>query len=449
MRGTCPTTLSLGGSGGLHVFRQARGNGVSYLSQQSHALHIISRHVITARSNCNVRTQPKIGLMNIGAHPESGCGCSVGVCTNRGCPRLRQSYGPQRRHDRRRRMHHHQHRQTNVSTATTTNEDGIYVIPDLHPATYQLSIQKDGFRTVIQPSLQLYAQDAVNENFTLAIGLRSESITVNSNVFGLQTQSAAVSTVVNQQFVDNMPLNGRSFQSLIAVAPGVVFTSRHQGPGQFSVNGQRRDANYFMVDGVSANFGVQLASVRRWAARYPHLPRKAAPTDWSPSMTCRSSGSRPRRMRPNLDALPGRRSRSSPNPAPTSSTARHSITYERFFDARNYFDAPPLPKPPLRQNDFGGTFGGPIVKNKTFFFFSYEGLRLRLPQTASDQFYTASARAAVAPAIPRWSMRFRSRIPTHPSLTRPATTSPIHAGEHHRRLLRSLLSQRNQHPHRP
>ena len=63
------------------------------------------------------------------------------------------------------------------------------------------------------------------------------------------------------------------------------------------------------------------------------------------------------------------------------------------FDARNYFDAPPLSKPPLRQNDFGGTLGGPIIKNKTFFFFSYEGLRLRLPQTDSNQFYTASARA--------------------------------------------------------
>jgi hypothetical protein len=62
------------------------------------------------------------------------------------------------------------------------------------------------------------------------------------------------------------------------------------------------------------------------------------------------------------------------------------------FDARNYFDVPALPKPPIRQNDFGGTLGGPIVKGKTFFFFSYEGLRLRLPQTASDVFLTGSAR---------------------------------------------------------
>jgi hypothetical protein len=153
--------------------------------------------------------------------------------------------------------------ETNVSTSTQTNEDGIYVIPDLRPATYRLTIEKQGFRTVVQPSLQLYAQDAVNENFTLAIGLRSESITVESNIAGLQTDSAAVSTMVDQQFVDNLPLNGRSFQALITLAPGVVLTSTNLGPGQFSVNGQRSDANYFTVDGVSANFGVQIGPLNQ------------------------------------------------------------------------------------------------------------------------------------------------------------------------------------------
>src|SRR5580700_4576960 len=66
---------------------------------------------------------------------------------------------------------------THVSTSTTTNEDGIYVIPALHPAIYRLTIEKEGFRTVFQPTLELYAQDAVNENFSLAIGLRSDSVT--------------------------------------------------------------------------------------------------------------------------------------------------------------------------------------------------------------------------------------------------------------------------------
>ena len=147
--------------------------------------------------------------------------------------------------------------ETNVSATTTTNEDGIYVISNLRPATYQLTVQKEGFRTVVQPNLQLYIQDAVNENFTLALGLVSESSTVVGTPL-LQTDSAAVSTVVDQQFVHNMPLNGRSFQSLIALTPGVLFTSQNLGQGQFSVNGQRSNANYFMLDGVSANFGTTI-----------------------------------------------------------------------------------------------------------------------------------------------------------------------------------------------
>jgi hypothetical protein len=132
--------------------------------------------------------------------------------------------------------------ETNLATTTTTNKDGIYVISNLRPATYQLTIQKEGFRTVVQPNLQLYVQDAVNQNFTLALGLVSESSTVVGTPL-LQTDSAAVSTVVDQQFVHNMPLNGRSFQSLIALTPGVLFTSQNLGQGQFSVNGQRSNAN--------------------------------------------------------------------------------------------------------------------------------------------------------------------------------------------------------------
>jgi hypothetical protein len=307
--------------------------------------------------------------------------------------------------------------ETNVSTSTATNEDGIYVIPDLHPATYQLTVQKDGFRTVIQPSLQLYAQDAVNENFTLAVGQRSESITVSSNVFGLQTQSAAVSTVVNQQFVDNMPLNGRSFQSLISVAPGVVFTSTNLGPGQFSVNGQRSDANYFTVDGVSANFGVQVGGLgEALGGAIPAFTSQGGTNGFVSVDDMQEF----RIQTSSYEAEFGRTPGAQISIVTKSGTNQfHGTVFDYLrndiFDARNYWDAPPLPKPPLRQNDFGGTFGGPILKNKTFFFFSYEGLRLQLPQTASDQFYTASARAAVAPVY----------LPLVNALPLPDPTAPL------------------------
>jgi Carboxypeptidase regulatory-like domain len=132
---------------------------------------------------------------------------------------------------------------TNVSITTTTNEDGIYVLSDLHPATYRLNIQKEGFRTVVQPSLQLYVQDAVDENFRLALGPASETVTVLDAAPLLQTDSAAVSTLVDEQFVQNMPMNGRSFQSLIALVPGVVFVSTDIGDGQFTTNGQRSNSN--------------------------------------------------------------------------------------------------------------------------------------------------------------------------------------------------------------
>ena len=289
---------------------------------------------------------------------------------------------------------------TNISASTATNEDGIYVIQGLHPSHYRLTIEKDGFRTVVQPDLELYAQDAANENFMLALGPRTETITVEDSVPLLQTQSASVSTVVNQQFVDNMPLNGRSFQSLISAAPGIVFTSsQFDGPGQFSVNGQRSDANYFMVDGVSANFGVQIGQLSQsLGGAIPAFTSQGGTNGFVSVDDMQEFRIQTSSYEAEFGRTPGAQI-SIVTKAGTNNVHGTAFDYLRndIFDARNYFDAPPLPKPPLRQNDFGGTFGGPIIKDKTFFFFSYEGLRLSLPQTASDQFYTASARAAVAP----------------------------------------------------
>jgi hypothetical protein len=292
--------------------------------------------------------------------------------------------------------------ETNVSITTFTNDDGIYVVTGLRPATYRLTIQKEGFRTVVQPTLQLYVQDAVNENFTLALGLRSETITVQSDIAVLQTDSAAVSTVVDQPFVDNMPLNGRSFQSLIALTPGVVFTSQNEGAGQFSVNGQRSDANYFMVDGVSANFGVLPGSDlgETIGGAIPGFTSGGGTNGLVSVDAMQEFRVQTSSYAPEFGRTPGGQI----SIVTKSGTNQfHGTGYDyfrnEFFDARNYFDAPPLLKPPLRQNDFGGTLGGPIIKDKTFFFFSYEGLRLQMPQTDQSVFYTASARAVVAPVF--------------------------------------------------
>ncbi len=300
---------------------------------------------------------------------------------------------------------------TNISTVTNTNEDGIYVFPVLRPATYRLTIQKEGFRTVVLPSLQLYVQDAVNQNFTLALGSVSETSTVVGTPL-LQADSAAVSTVVDQQFVENMPLNGRSFQSLISLTPGVVYTRGQGGAGEFSVNGQRTDSNYFMVDGVSANFAADPQSAgidTSTGGTSPGVTSGGGTNGLVSVDAMQEFRMQTSSVAPEFGRSPG----AQVSIVTKSGTNRlHGTAYDYLrndiFDARNWFDfdqpnpyygnPEALPKPPLRQNDFGGTFSGPLFKDKTFFFFSYEGLRLRLPQTASGLFYTASARAAAAPA---------------------------------------------------
>src|ERR1700732_544884 len=149
---------------------------------------------------------------------------------------------------------------TAVQYIGKTNGEGIYVVTNLPPGTYHLQVSKIGFKTLIKPDIILNVQDSLAINFTLPVGAASETVTVTGGAPLMNTESAAVSTVVDRQFAENLPLNGRSFQTLIELAPGVVVTpSNSFDNGQFSVNGQRASSNYWTVDGVSANAGVSAA----------------------------------------------------------------------------------------------------------------------------------------------------------------------------------------------
>src|SRR5271165_6755115 len=146
---------------------------------------------------------------------------------------------------------------TNVRYEGATNASGDYYLTNLPPGSYRIEIEKTGFQKLIKPDVILHVQDALEINFEMTLGSASESITVEAGAPVVNTESAAVSTVIDRTCVENLPLNGRSFQSLIALTPGVVLTKATLAEeGQFSVNGQRPDANYFTVDGVSANIGV-------------------------------------------------------------------------------------------------------------------------------------------------------------------------------------------------
>src|SRR5260370_36472831 len=149
---------------------------------------------------------------------------------------------------------------TNITFSSETNGEGFFVISNIPPGRYRVTVEKQGFQSIVKPDVELHVQDTISLNFAMQVGSIIQSVMVESGAPLVKTETAEVSTLVDRQFVENLPLNGRSFQSLIALTPGVVTTkTQFIEQGQFSVNGQRPDANYFTVDGVSANIGISAA----------------------------------------------------------------------------------------------------------------------------------------------------------------------------------------------
>lgn len=293
---------------------------------------------------------------------------------------------------------------TNVRYETTTNGSGEYHLANLRPSGYRIEIEKAGFKKLIKPDVILHVQDAIKIDFEMTVGDVSETVTVEGGSPLLNTESATVSTVINHTFVDNLPLNGRSFQTLIALTPGVVITAtRFDDQGQFSVNGQRADANYFTVDGVSANFGVTglLQMVQSASGALPALSAAGGTNSLVSVDAMQEFRLQTSSFAPEFGRTPGGQisivTRSGTN-------AFHGTAFEYFrnsvLDAKDWFvNANNLAKPQQRQSDFGGVFGGPIRKDGTFFFFSYEGLRLRQPSTQQSAVPDNAARLAAPPAI--------------------------------------------------
>jgi hypothetical protein len=294
-------------------------------------------------------------------------------------------------------------RATNVEAGTTstalTNRDGVYVLRALRPGQYRLTVDNEGFQQIVLVGLTLSAQDAVGRNFTMQVGSIIQSVTLTASGEKVNI-SPAVGTVVNQQFVQNLPLNGRSFQSLIGLTPGVVFVpDTGAGSGEFSVNGQRSNSNYFTVDGVSANFGTSnFFGPSTVGGTVPALTVAGGTNGLLSVDAMQEFRVQTSTFAPENGRTPEQVSIVTRSGTNQLQGTAYDYLRNNFLDARNYFDQPPLPMPGLRQNDFGGTIGGPILRDRTFFFFSYEGLRLLLPQTAIGTFYTAAARQNVAPA---------------------------------------------------
>jgi hypothetical protein len=277
---------------------------------------------------------------------------------------------------------------TNVTSTTTPNRSGIYLVTDLKPGRYRVHVSKEGFKGIDLTDVILNVQHSFSHNFSVQTGSVSETISVEGGAPLINTKSAAVSTVVDRNFVENMPLNGRSFNTLLQLTPEVVI-ARAGGqtfglgvtPGQFSIAGQRSDANNFTVDGVSANFGVttgarlgQSGTGTDQAFSALGGTRSLVPVEALQEFRIETSPFAPESGRaPGAQVILTTRSGTNQFHGTAFNCLRNDV-----FDANNWFaNAAGKRHAPERQNDFGGVWGGPILQDKTFIFFSFEGLRLR------------------------------------------------------------------------
>lgn len=278
----------------------------------------------------------------------------------------------------------------NVNTGETrqaiSNAIGEFAIPNLQVGTYMVSAEKAGFQLKVVDQVVLEVQALRTVDVTLAPGTVSEKVSVTAEATALQTQESSVGTQFETKLVAELPLNGRDFLQLQLLAPGTTLASAGTftavqiasqnldiGGGNFSVNGMRDVYNDYIIDGVS---------FKDWM----HGTNGLNPSvDAIQEFKLQTS---------NYSAEFGANAGGLVNMVTKSGTNQfHGMVYDFLrndaLDATNIFTGlAGQPKTPLHRNQFGGTIGGPIRRDKTFFFFSYEGFREHSSSTLIDNFPT-------------------------------------------------------------
>lgn len=271
-----------------------------------------------------------------------------------------------------------------------TDDAGNFSFPLIAPGNYSLITEKSGYKRNVRENISVTVGENAAANIVLTVGEISETVTVSSGSEIVQAQTAEISQIVNEERLENLPLNGKNFQQLINLAPGIGgVIAQSGGITNPSISGARPVANSFSIDGVASNderttsglsIGGGAAGLSGGANVAPNLVSTEALQEF-------------RVVTSNSDATYGRGSGGAINVVTKSGTNRFSGSVYEYhrndaLDARNFFNRGPFfnsdgsaKVPPFRQNLFGGTFGGRIIKDKHFFFGSYEGFRQKLDQS--------------------------------------------------------------------
>src|SRR4051812_1875511 len=272
---------------------------------------------------------------------------------------------------------------TGLRQTATTDTEGRYNFPRLVIGNYAISVSATGFKTVSQTGINLTAEQALTVNFGLEVGQTSEHIQVTGEVTGIETVTSTVRTVISHQLIENLPLNGRNALQLQTLIPGAVNqagarVSLSQEDG-VSVNGARGNDNNVLLDGGHNN------------DVYNGTPTSMPNPDALQEFSVLSS---------SFSAEYGRGAGSLVTAVTKSGTNRfHGSLYEYLrndvLDARSFFGhANLVNKPTLKRNQYGASLGGPVIKDKTFLFFSWESLRESSATTNTGQVVPTAAEHA-------------------------------------------------------
>jgi hypothetical protein len=284
---------------------------------------------------------------------------------------------------------------------------GAFSVPDLPPGVYTVSVDAAGFKKAVVEELTLYVGQVTTQNFHLEVGTATQTVSVNAEAALLNTTNGELGTVITNTSITQLPLNGRNFIQLNLLSPGAITdktgntsaaVSLSPAAATFSVNGQMSDYNLYLLDGLE---------IKDWEAGTSMFePSVDAVEEFQTTSS-------------NYSAQFGAEAAAQVNLLIKSGTNQlHGTAFEYIrnndLDAKNFFQ-PVGTVAPFRRNQFGGNIGGPVVKNKTFFFFNYEGFRQSLSVPETSYFPTPSELAG----------NLNPLIPAGQTLTNPFTGQPF------------------------
>jgi len=260
---------------------------------------------------------------------------------------------------------------THVKRVLETNDVGDYVAPALEPGFYSITVQATGFSKVIRGRVQIEVANDLKINFELRPGTLSEIVEVKGEAPLTESTNAVLSGVLSNQAINELPLQGRDFQNLLPLHPGV---QRDPGGGFHTLtsNGLRPDDNNFMIDGANDNdvyYGETVVN----DAGISGTPASTLPLDSIQEFNTQEQPQADYGQKPGVVVNIGIKS---------GTDQVHGTAYyfhrNAAFDARNYFNPSPEPISSLLLHQFGASIGGPIVKGKLFYFANYEGVRSKV-----------------------------------------------------------------------